>query len=151
MGADAVGKRVPTPDRMLERTVGRAVGATSETAEDRMLGSSGTSDETAGGRTPDKDGEGVTTGAVGPRSVPDGVMPLTSETTDDRIDGKLSRPELAGEPSEVGMASEVTSGAVGVGTASPVPSAVVIPTTIPVFADETRGSALGEISAALVG
>lgn len=151
IGADAVGKRVSTPGRTLDRAVGNGVGPTSETTEDRMLGRSGTSVERIGGRIPDKEGVGVTTGAVGPRSVPEGKMPFTSETTEDKIGGRLSRPELAGNSSEVGIGAEVTIGAVGVGRRSPVPSAVVSPTTIPELMSERRGSAVGDTSGALVG
>lgn len=129
--------------------MGRADGGRSETADDRMLGRSETTDETAGGRIPIRVGEGV--GAVGPRPEPEGKTPGNSDTIDDNIDGRPSRPEFTGEPSEVGMAPEPSSGAVGVGVTSPVPSAVVIPTTIPEVGRGTRGTSSEDATAPLVG
>ena len=129
--------------------VGSALGGRSETAEDRMLGRPGIKDESTGGKMPDAEADGV--GSVGPSPELVGNMPGISETRDDRIDGRPSRPEVAGEPSEVGIAPELRSGAVGVGVASPVPNAVVIPTTMPEVGRGKRGCTFEAEAAPLVG
>jgi hypothetical protein len=120
---------------MLDTAVGTADAGRSETADDRELGSSDSSEERAGGRMPDALAEGTGVGAVDPTPLPEGRTPGNSDTTDDRIPGTSSMSELEAADSEVGIAPELRSGDVGVpvGPAeSPVPRAVVIPITIPV-------------------
>lgn len=117
---------------------GTADGGTSETMDDRRLGKSGTTDDPMGDRMPEGSAEGVGTGAVGPRRPLEGRTPGISESRDGSTGGKFKRPELAGPVSEVGIASEITAGAVGVGT-SPVPKAVVMPMTIPEAGNERMG------------
>jgi hypothetical protein len=147
-GPDAVGRRLSTPERMLDSTVGTADGGTSESTEDKILGRSGTAEETAGGTRPIKVGDAV--GAVGPRL--DGTIPGTSETIDDSRDGKSTRGELVAWLSDVGIAPELRSGSVGVGAKdSPVPNAVVMPMTMPELGRGSKGRALSEDAAALVG
>lgn len=134
IGAVAVGKSETKLDTMLGTTdPGR-----SGTAEDKRLDTSDTSEETRGGRIPGGVGAGVgVTGAVGPAE-PEGKIPVTSETRDDKIEGRSSGPELGNTASEVGIAPELKSGLAGVGDAAPVPSAVVMPTTIPPEDCETK-------------
>lgn len=67
-------------------------------------------------------------GAVGPAE-PEGMIPLTSETTEDSIGARPSG--LLGTASDVGIATELGSGSTGVGEAAPVPSAVVMPMMMP--------------------
>jgi hypothetical protein len=127
MGAVALGRSENKLDMMLGTTdPGRA-----GTAEERRLETSDTSEETRGGRIPDGVGaaDGVL-GAVGPAE-PGGRIPVTSDTREDRIEGKLSGPELGNTASDVGIAPELRIGLAGVGNEAPVPSAVVMPTTIP--------------------
>jgi hypothetical protein len=126
-GAVAVGNSEAKLDTMLGITeIGR-----SGIAEDRRLETSETNEETNGGRMPDGvgTGDGVT-GAVGPAD-PEGRTPLTSETREDRIDGRFKGP-VERTASDVGIATE-PDGVImtGVGDDAPVPNAVVIPTTMP--------------------
>jgi hypothetical protein len=150
-GTDAVGRleAVIAEERAdsaletrLDTTLGRVepVGTT-ETTDDRRLESSETTDGRIEGRIPDADGEAVIvaeTGAVGFTDPELGMMPVgnplvSSDTTEERIEGKLTSPELAETPSEVGMAPEGEASLVGVAEAEAisVPSAVVMPIVIP--------------------
>lgn len=143
IGAEPVGKIDSTPERMLERMVGIAEGGTSEIADERMLGKSEMIEDTTGGRRPEIEAGGVSVGAgaVGPRPV-EGTMPGSSETSDDRTEGRSSKPELAGTLSDVGIAPELRIGAVGDGIGeaeSPVPNAVVIPMTTPEVGNDKIG------------
>lgn len=141
-GIEAVGRTEPelsadsALDTRLDTMLGRAesVGR-SETAEDRRLESSETTDGRTDGRMPDAEGVGVivaVTGAVGSTAPELGTMPegRTSETTEDRNEGR-SNPELAETPSEVGIAPDGETSLVGVADADSVPSAVVMPMIIP--------------------
>jgi hypothetical protein len=127
-------------DKRLDTTLGRAEPdkGRSDTADERMLERSEITVEARGGRIPEAEGEGVIeAGAVGLATpelgmmpdgsgVPDGSTPVTSETIDDRIEGRLRRSELAEDPSEVGIAPDADAVAVDA-----VPKAVVMPTTMP--------------------
>lgn len=138
-------------DTRLEITLGRAepVGTTG-TADDRRLERSETTDGRREGRMPEAEGEGVIvaeTGAVGLVDPELGMMPVgsplvTSETTEERNEGKFTSPELAEAPSEVGMAREAEASLVGVADAeaASVPSAVVMPMVIPPDGMPTEGT-----------
>lgn len=135
-------------DTRLDTTLGKAVPVgRSETADERRLDNSEMTDGTTDGRMPDAVGDGeivAETGAVGladpdvgmtpvGNRLSDGNTPVTSETTDERIEGKLTSPELAETPSEVGMAPDGEASLVSVADAAAdsVPRAVVIPMMIP--------------------
>jgi hypothetical protein len=127
------------------REPGGRIPVTSETSDD-------TSDA-RGGRIPDGVGAGDSvTGAVGPAE-PDGRMPVTSETREDKTDGRLSKPEPEAAPD--GSIPELKIGTTGVGvadTTGPVPSAVVMPTMMPVEEGRTPEGTLFDAEAApLVG
>jgi hypothetical protein len=142
-------------DTRLDTRLGRADPDTgrSDTADESRLERSEITVEARGGRIPEAVGEGVIeAGAVGLAAPelgrtpdgswePDGSTPVTSETTDDRIEDRLMRPELAEDPSEVGMAPDADAVAEAV---DPVPKAVVMPTTIPL--DEGVGLSRSEES-----
>ena len=149
-GTDAVGKMEAVEradsalDSRLDTILGRAepVGR-SETADDKRLESSEITDGTTDGTMPEADGDAVIVadmGAVGSMDPELGIMPVgnklpvgkASETTEDRNEGRSS-PELADTPSEVGIAPDSEAWFVGVADAGAdsVPSAVVIPMTIP--------------------
>jgi hypothetical protein len=133
-GAVPEGRMDSTPDRMLDKTVGRADAGTSESADDRIAGRSETNEVTAGGRIPDALAEGTGVGAVDPTPVPEGVTPGNSETNEDRIAGKSTESEVEATVSEVGIAPELRRGAVGDKTGaadSPVPCGVVVPIAVP--------------------
>ena len=123
-GADAV--PVGSSETKLDTMLGR----TDPGTPDNRLETSETKEETRGGRTPDGAavGEGEL-GAVGP-AVPEGRTPETSETSEDKTDGRFKSPEDAAA-SEVGIAPELNTGVEALDAGAPVPSAVVIPTTIP--------------------
>lgn len=123
-GADAV--PVGSSETKLDTMLGR----TDPGTPDNRLETSETNEETRGGRTPDGAavGEGEI-GAVGP-AVPEGRTPETSETSEDKTEGRLRSPEDA-TASEVGIAPELNTGLEALSTGAPVPRAVVIPTTIP--------------------
>lgn len=143
-------------DTRLETTLGRAdpVGK-SETADERRLDSSEITDGTSEGSIPDAEGVIVAdTGAVGLADpelgmmpvgsrLSDGNTPVTSETTDERIEGKFTSPELAETPSEVGIAPEapLVRVADADAAAESVPMAVVIPIVIPLEARPLEGRA----------
>ena len=151
-GADAVGRieaviaeeRADSAlDTRLEITLGKVdpVGR-SDTADDRMLDSSEITDGTTDGRMPDADGDAVIAADVGAVGLADpelGMMPVgnrlpvTAETADVRIEDRLMSPELAEATSDVGIAPESETSLVGVAEADAdsVPSAVVMPITIP--------------------
>jgi hypothetical protein len=155
-------------DTKLDTTLGRAdpVGR-SETADDRRLESSEITDGTREGRIPDTDGDGVivadplAVGLTDPElgiipvgnSVSDGSTPVTSETTEERIEGRLTSPELAETPSDVGIAPDGEAWLVGVADAESVPSAVVRPIVIPPDDAPPVGSTmlLGRIPVPMVG
>jgi hypothetical protein len=125
---------VGSSETKLDTMLGRTDTGTSEIAPDKRLETSETKEETSGGRMPDgaADGAGVgagETGAVGPAE-PEGRMPVTSETSEDKIEGRLSGPD-GRTASEVGIAPELNTGLEALSTGAPVPSAVVMPTTIP--------------------
>jgi hypothetical protein len=142
-------------DTRLDTMLGRADPdkGRSDTADESRLERSEITVEARGGRIPEAVGEGVIeAGAVGLAAPelgrtpdgswePDGSTPVTSETTDDRIEDRLMRPELAEDPSEVGMAPDADAVAEAV---DPVPKAVVMPTTIPL--DEGVGLSRSEES-----
>jgi hypothetical protein len=134
-GAVAVGNSEARLDAMLGITeLGR-----SGIAEDRRLETSETNEETTGGRMPDGvgTGDGVT-GAVGPAD-PEGRTPLTSETSEDKIEGTFK--DADGTASDVGIAPEADGEiTTGVGDVAPVPNAVVMPTTMPPEEGCTRGA-----------
>lgn len=143
-GAEADGKGVS--EIRLDTMLGTTDEGKSETAEESKLETSETNEDTRGGSTPDGVGVGDgVVGAVGPAEPEGGRTPETSDTKEDRIDGRSSRPELADAASEVGIAPELARVMEGVGVA-PVPNAVVIPTTIPPEDGwtDTTGSLLGE-------
>jgi hypothetical protein len=111
----------------------------SESADERRLERSEMAVEARGGRMPEAEGEAVIVGcaAVGLATpelgtMPDGSAlsegstPVTSDTTEDRIEDRLRRPELSEDPSEVGIAPDADGVVVGA-----VPKAVVMPTTMP--------------------
>jgi hypothetical protein len=107
-------------------------------ADESRLERSEANEETMGGRMPIGvgDGEGAA-GSVDPAE-PDGRTPGTSEMIDDKSDGRSSGPELGeGAASEVGMAPEFRAG-LDAEAAGAVPSAVVIPTTMPPDDGKTR-------------
>jgi hypothetical protein len=121
----------------LDTMLGMTDTGTSGTTEDKRLVTSESNEETSGGKIPDGAAEGATegagvgdgeTGAVGPAE-PEGKTPVTSETTEDKSDGRLRGSE-GKTASDVGIAPELNAG-VGLTIGAPVPSAVVIPTTIP--------------------
>lgn len=141
-------------DTRLETTLGRADSlGKSETADERRLDRSEITDGATDGRIPDADGDGVMEserGAVGfadpelgmmpvGNELSDGKTPVTSETTEERIEGKLTSSELADTPSEVGIAPEASLVGVADEDAESVPKAVVIPTTIPLEARSLEG------------
>lgn len=121
-GADPVAVGV---SNRLVKMLGKTDAAGSGMIVGRRLDTSEIKEDTAGGTIPDGSGTGEgETGAVGPAvgpAEPVGDTPATSDTNDDRIDGRLRGSE-GRTASEVGMAP--------VGDA-PVPNAVVMPTTIP--------------------
>jgi hypothetical protein len=120
-----------SPDTKLDTMLGATDPERTGTAEDKRLETSDTSVDTKGGRIPDGVGAADTVvGAVAPAE-PEGRTPVTSETSEDNIEGTLRAPELGKTASDVGIAPEVTAGEEGVGDEAPVPSAVVIPTTMP--------------------
>jgi hypothetical protein len=120
-----------SPDTKLDTILGATDPERTGTAEDSRLETSDTSEDTKGGRIPDGVGAADTVvGAVAPAE-PEGRTPVTSETSEDNIEGTLRAPELGKTASDVGIAPEVTAGEEGVGDEAPVPSAVVIPTTMP--------------------
>jgi hypothetical protein len=113
IGAVPLGSSETKLDTMLGTTDSGRPG----TAEDSRLETSDTSEDTRGGRTPDGVGAAdAVMGAVGPAE-PEGRIPVTSETSEDRIEGRLSGAELGSTASD--------------GDGAPVPRAVVMPTTIP--------------------
>lgn len=117
-GADPVA--VGDSNRLV-KMLGRTDAAGSGMIVGKRLDTSEIKEDTAGGTIPDGSGTGEDeTGAVGPAE-PGGSTPVTSETNEDRIDGRLSGSE-GSTASDVGMAPEGDA---------PVPNAVVIPTTIP--------------------
>jgi hypothetical protein len=127
------GRMDSTPDRMLDKTVGRADAGTSESADDRISGKSETNEVSAGGRIPDALAEATGVGAVDPTPVPEGVTPGNSDTNEDKIAGTSRESEVEATVSEVGIAPELR-GAVGdkIGAAdSPVPCAVEVPMAVP--------------------
>jgi hypothetical protein len=152
-GIDAVGKidAVESADSALDTRLDNtpeAVGR-SETADDKRLESSEITDGTTDGRIPEADGDGVMeadAGAVGLMAPELGVTPVgrTSETTDDRNEGRFSpEPELVETPSEVGIAPDSEASLVGVAgvadadeDADSVLSAVVMPIMIPLPLEE---------------
>jgi hypothetical protein len=138
-GIDPVG--VGTSESKLDTMLGTTDPGRSDAPDGRRLEMSESSEETIGGSTPDAvgSGDGVT-GAVGP-VVPEGRTPDTSETREDSMEGKSSGPE-ADATSEVGIAPELNGGLVGVGDGTPVPSAVVMPTTMPLEDDDATGRSL---------
>jgi hypothetical protein len=127
-GTDAV--PVGSSETKLDTMLGR----TDPGTPDNRLETSETNEETKGGRTPDGAADGAAVGegemgAVGPAD-PEGRTPETSETSEDKTDGRLSSPEDA-TASDVGIAPELNTGLEALSTGAPVPRAVVIPTTIP--------------------
>lgn len=142
-GKDPVG--VGSSESKLDTMLGTTDPGASGTAEDKRLDTSETSEEMSGGMTPVGVGvaDGVI-GAVGP-ALPDGrtpeTTPETSDTREDRIDGRSSGPE--GEAtSEVGMAPDAPELSTGLAEGAPVPSAVVMPTTMPPEEDWTINGSL---------
>jgi hypothetical protein len=118
----------------LDTMLGRTDAGIPEMLPDRRLETSETNDETSGGKTPDGAAEGAgvgdgESGAVGPAE-PEGTIPVPSETSEDKTDGRLREPEDR-TASEVGIAPELSTGLEALSTGAPVPSAVVMPTTIP--------------------
>lgn len=108
--------RASEGSKLVGKLLGNTEGGISETADERMLDRSEAIEDTTGGRAPDSDADGVGTGAVGPRRPLEGKIPGNSEMIDDKTDGRSKTPELAGPNSDVGIASELRAGAVGLGT-----------------------------------
>jgi len=112
---------VGSSDNRLETMLGTTEPGISGTADSKMLETSETSDETIGGRMPAEGvGAGVgegDAGSVAPAE-PEGIIPGISDSIDERPSGSEGTTT-----SDVGIA--------GVGDAAPVPSAVVMPTTMP--------------------
>jgi hypothetical protein len=123
---------VGSSDNKLDTMLGTIEPGTSGTADAKMLETSETSDETIGGRMPEGSGAGVGVGAagsVGPAE-PEGSTPGSSESTEDRMGVRSSGLE-GNTVSDVGITPELRMGSTGVGEGAPVPSAVVMPTTMP--------------------
>jgi hypothetical protein len=123
---------VGSSDIKLETMLGTTEPGTSGTADAKMLETSEASDDTIGGRIPEGSGAGVGVGAagsVGPAD-PEGSTPGSSESTEERIGVKSIGLE-GNTVSDVGITAELTMGSTGVGRGAPVPSAVVMPTTMP--------------------
>lgn len=141
-GADPVAVGV---SNRLVRMLGRTDAEGSGMIVGKRLDTSEIKEDRAGGTIPEGSGTGDETGAVGTAvgpAEPVGDTPATSETSDDKIDGRLSGSE-GKMASEVGMAPDGDA---------PVPKAVVMPTTIPpedgcatiaAGLDETSGAGVG--------
>lgn len=132
-GPVPVGRAESMLDKMLDKALGTAEAGRSETADESR-------EDTSGGRIPDALTEGTGVGAVAPLPVPEGRMPVTSDMTEDKSPGTSRSAELVAAVSEVGMAPELSRGAVGVAVeaaVSPVPRAVVIPMTMPELVGRT--------------
>jgi hypothetical protein len=120
-GTDAVA--VGSSETKLDTMLGTTDPGRSDTAEDRRLETSETSEETTGGSTPEGVGVGDgVVGAVGPAE-PEGRIPVSSDTRDGKRVGTTA--------SDVGIAPELRGVLEGVSDEAPVPRAVVIPTTMP--------------------